>query len=128
MKRDWPVRETWRASFILGVLLAASTARADARALVVEARTQDPARLDAWRATLATAAAAGERAAAAFALGQLGVAWEPATEETRARAEAALLAALDKDKDAGVRDRAIEALGKVGAHASLLALRAALDG
>src|SRR5437763_7321270 len=128
MKRDWPVRETWRASFILGVVLAAATARADARALVIEARTQDPARLDAWRATLATGATAGERAAAAFALRQLGVAWEPATDETRARAEAALLEALAKDKDAGVRDRAIEALGKVGGRASLSPLRAALDG
>ena len=54
MKRDWPVRETWRASLILGVVLAAATARGDARALVVEARAQDAARIGAWSKTLAT--------------------------------------------------------------------------
>src|SRR5438309_11777029 len=122
MKRDWPVRETWRASFILGVLFAAATARGDARAIVVEARTQDAARLPAWRATLANAATATERAAAAFAIGQLGMAWEPQSDETRARAEAALLEALAKDKDATVRDRVVEALGKVGGAASMAPL------
>lgn len=88
MKRDWPVGETWRASFLLGLLPAAATARADPRALVVEARTQDPARLEAWRATLSGGAMAAERAAAAFVLGQLGAAWEAPSEQTRAQDEA----------------------------------------
>ncbi|HWE27752.1 MAG TPA: peptidylprolyl isomerase [Polyangia bacterium] len=129
MKRDWPVGETWRASFILAVVVAAAApARGDARAIVVAARTQDPARLDEWRATLATAATADERAAAAFALGQLGVAWEPPSDETRARAEAALVEATAKESDAAVRERVLEALGKIGGRASLAPLRAALDG
>jgi len=127
MKRDWPVRETWRASFILGVLFAAATAHGDARTIVVEARTQDAARLPGWRATLA-GGAASERAAAAFAIGQLGMAWEPPSDATRASAESALLEALGKEKDATVRDRLVEALGKVGTVASLPPLRAALDG
>jgi HEAT repeat protein len=128
MKRDWPVRETWRASFILGLLLAVpSTARGNARAIVVEARAQDAARLPAWRVTLATGKATDERAAAAFAIGQLGVAWEPPSDATRAEAEAALVEALAKEKDAGVRDRVIEALGKIGGTASLQPLRAALE-
>ncbi|HEX9102573.1 MAG TPA: HEAT repeat domain-containing protein, partial [Polyangia bacterium] len=128
MKQHWPVRETWRASFILCALVAATPqARADAGAIVAEARTQDPARLDGWRATLASGAAS-ERAAAAFAVGQLGMAWEPLPEEPRARAEAALVAALAKEQDAAVRDRIVEALGKVGGPAAVTALVAALDG
>src|SRR5262245_14753161 len=126
MKRDWPVRETWRASFIL-CLCTASVAWADAGAIVTGARTQDPARLDGWRATL-TSGTTEERAAAAFALGQLGMAWEPPTEETRAQAEAALLAALEREKEPGPRDRIVEALGKVGGKAALAPLVATLDG
>lgn len=129
MKHDWPVRKPWRASLILGLLVvvAPGAARGDARALVVAARTQDPARLDGWRATLATGAAS-ERAAAAFAVGQLGMAWEPPSEAVRARAEAALVEALGREKDATVRDRIVEGLGKVGGGAALAPLVAALDG
>ncbi len=129
MKQHWPVGETWRASFFLCVLGAAGgVARADARAIVVEARTQDPARIDPWAATLTKGSVAAERAAAAFALGQLGMAWEPVGEEARGRAEAALLKALPGEKDAAVRDRIVEALGKVGGPASVTLLAAVLDG
>ena len=128
MKRDWPVRETWRASFILCALVAApSVARADAGAIVVEARGQDPARLDGWSATLGKGAPA-ERAAAAFAIGQLGMAWEPPADAVKARAEAVLVAALAAEKDATVRDRLVEALGKVGGRAAVPVLGALLDG
>src|SRR4051812_36949330 len=128
MKRDWPVRETWRASFIFCLLIAsAATARADARTIVVEARTQDPARLDGWRATLMSGHA-DERAAAAFAIGQLGMAWEPPSDESKARAETALVAAVAVEKDATVRDRIVEALGKVGGRAAVEKLTAALVG
>ncbi|MGZ3427941.1 MAG: peptidylprolyl isomerase [Polyangia bacterium] len=129
MKRDWPVRETWRASLIFGVLLAAApSAWGDARALVVEARTQDPARIDAWSATLAKGATAGERAAAAFALGQLGMAWEPPSPPDRSRAELALLQRLPREQDGAVRDRIYEALGKVGGVASIATLTVDLEG
>src|SRR6185312_16189794 len=122
MKHDWPVGETWRASLFLGVLAVAAPAWGDARAIVVEARTQDPARLDGWRATLGRGGAS-ERAAAAFAIGQLGMAWEPPSEAVRARAEAALVDALAGEKDATVRDRIVEGLGKVGGRAALAPLR-----
>ncbi|MDB4967353.1 MAG: peptidylprolyl isomerase [Myxococcales bacterium] len=95
--------------------------------MVVEARTQDPTQLDAWKAALSSADAA-ERAAAAFALGQLGVAWDPPSDDDRARAEATLLAALAVEKDAAVRDRVVEALGKVGGKLALASLTQALDG
>jgi HEAT repeat protein len=127
MKRDWPVRETWRASFIFGVLISSTVAFADARALVVEARTQDPARLLAWTQTLAKGAP-DERAAAAFAIGQLGMAWEPPAEEVRAAAERALVGALATEKAAAVRDRVVEGLGKVGGKSALAPLTALLDG
>ncbi|HEY2748978.1 MAG TPA: peptidylprolyl isomerase [Polyangia bacterium] len=102
-------------------------AGADARAIVVEARTQDPARIDAWAGILKSGAAA-ERAAAAFALGQLGTAWEPVGDEARARAETALVTALPDEKDATARDRIVEALGKVGGTKAAAVLAAALDG
>jgi cyclophilin family peptidyl-prolyl cis-trans isomerase/HEAT repeat protein len=128
MKRDWPVRETWRASLIFGVLFAASTAWGDARAIVAEARTQDPTRIGAWSKLLATGATADERAAAAFALGQLGVAWEPPPQPNRSAAELALLRALARDQDGAVRDRIIEALGKVGGAVSVAMLAVDLEG
>ena len=127
MKRDWPVRDTWRASFILCLLVVSATAWGDARAIVVEARTQDPARLDAWRATL-TSGKTDERAAAAFAIGQLGMAWEPPADETKLRAETVLVGALAVEKEAAVRDRIVEALGKVGGRPAVAKLAAALDG
>jgi cyclophilin family peptidyl-prolyl cis-trans isomerase len=100
---------------------------AAARALVVAARAQDPAALPRWRTRLGAGGPA-ERAAAAFAIGQLGVAWEPPSDETRRAAGAALLATWPAERDPAVRDRLIEALGKVGGPASLARLTAALDG
>ena len=117
MNLDRPVGETWRAGFLLcAFLVAAGTARADARASSSRrARRTRP--LEPWQKTL-TSAAATERAAAAFALGQLGMAWEPVGAAARAKAEAALLGALAGEKDATVRDRLVEALGKVGGRGS----------
>ena len=69
-----------------------------------------------------------DRAAAAFALGQLGMAWEPVGDAARGKAEATLVAALPSERDPSVRDRVVEALGKVGGHAAAVALVAALDG
>src|SRR3954454_495996 len=103
MKPNRPVRETWRAGFIFGVLISSGVALADARAIVVEARTQDPARLPRWQRLLGRGDAS-ERAAAAFAIGQLGVAWEPMPETVLDGAEPALVAALASEKDAAARD------------------------
>ena len=100
MNHNWPVRGTWRASFILCVCLS-TLARAEEPALT---------------------------AAEAFALGQIGMAWEPPAEAERARAEATLLAALAREQRAEVRDRIVEALGKVGGRAALAALTPLLDG
>src|SRR5439155_26729532 len=76
----------------------------------------------------ARAEAPAMTAAQAFVLGQVGVAWEPPSEAERAKAEAALLAALANAKDATVRDRIVEALGKVGAQPAQAALLPLLDG
>jgi cyclophilin family peptidyl-prolyl cis-trans isomerase len=100
VNRNWPVRETWRASFILCACLS----------------------------TVARAEAPSPTAAEAFALGQVGVAWEPPGEPERARAEVTLLAALAREQRAEVRDRIVEALGKVGGKAALAALGPLLDG
>jgi cyclophilin family peptidyl-prolyl cis-trans isomerase/HEAT repeat protein len=85
------------------------------------ARVQDPASVGTMEEALKTGFLA-EREVAAFGLGQLGVAWEPPPDDVRERAEDALVAALAGEKEAAVRDRIIEALGKVGKDAALAAL------
>jgi cyclophilin family peptidyl-prolyl cis-trans isomerase len=85
------------------------------------ARVQDPASAGALEDALRTGSAE-EREVAAFGLGQLGLAWEPVPDDVRKRAEDALVAALGVETEAGVPDRIIEALGKVGAEAALAAL------
>jgi cyclophilin family peptidyl-prolyl cis-trans isomerase/HEAT repeat protein len=60
-----------------------------------------------------------------FALGQLGVAWEPVETEPAARK---LAAQLERERDPEVRDRIVEALGKLGGEPAVAALRAALAG
>lgn len=89
--------------------------------LLSMARVQDPASVGAMEDALRTGTGA-EREVAAFGLGQLGVAWEPSPDDVRKRAEDALTATLGAETEAGVRDRVIEALGKVGAEASLATL------
>jgi cyclophilin family peptidyl-prolyl cis-trans isomerase/HEAT repeat protein len=88
------------------------------RALLAAARLQDPAAVE-WIAARLTADAPLVRAAAAFALGQLGLAWEPVAEPRRALAEERLLTRLAVERDASVRDAIVEALGKVGGARSL---------
>ncbi len=68
-----------------------------------------------------------ERAYAAFALGQLGISWDEVAEPTRATAERALVDQLGKEHDKVVRDRIVEALGKLGGATATAALTAALD-
>jgi cyclophilin family peptidyl-prolyl cis-trans isomerase len=69
-----------------------------------------------------------ERLHAAFALGQLGVAWDPAPEGATEAATAALTARLSREHDVLVRDRILEALGKLGNPPAITALSAALEG
>ena len=90
------------------------------------AQVQDPASVEVMADALRSRSAA-EREMAAFGLGQLGVAWEPPPDEVRLRAEEALLAGLRDEREAAVRDRMIEALGKVGADATLPALEPLVD-
>jgi len=90
------------------------------------ARVQDPASEKTLEDALGTGTPA-EREVAAFGLGQLGTAWEPVPEEVRKAAEDALVAALASEKEAAVRDRIIEALGKVGRDAGFAALTPLLD-
>ncbi|UQA57285.1 peptidylprolyl isomerase [Polyangium aurulentum] len=90
------------------------------------ARVQDPASEETMEDALRTGTAA-EREVAAFGLGQLGTAWEPVPDEVRKAAEDALVAALANEKEAAVRDRILEALGKVGREAGFAALTPLLD-
>jgi cyclophilin family peptidyl-prolyl cis-trans isomerase len=53
----------------------------------------------------------------AFERGQLGVAWDPIEESRRAAIEKELLSELGHERDPEVRDRLVEALGKIGADA-----------
>jgi cyclophilin family peptidyl-prolyl cis-trans isomerase/HEAT repeat protein len=85
------------------------------------ARVQDPASVGTMEDALKTGDT-DEREVAAFGLGQLGVAWEPTPDDVRKRAEDALVTALAAEPEAAVRDRIIEALGKVGKDAALAAL------
>lgn len=93
-------------------------ARSSVDDLLALARRQDPASVGEMEDALRTGAAP-EREMAAFGLGQLGVAWEPSPDDVLKRAEAALLAALEGEAEVAVRDRVIEALGKVGAEATV---------
>jgi cyclophilin family peptidyl-prolyl cis-trans isomerase len=85
------------------------------------ARLEDAAAVDALLPRLDDPTAR-QRAGGAFALGQLGVAWRPLPQPARDRGEAALLARLARERDRAVRDRLIEALGKLGGTPSIAPL------
>src|SRR5690349_2854388 len=86
--------------------------------LMALARVQDPASAGQMANALRTGPSAA-REVAAFGLGQLGLAWEPPPNSVRLDAEKALIAAFAGEHDAAVRDRIIEALGKVGGAATV---------
>lgn len=94
------------------------------------ARAQDGRDLAAMRSALESPAAA-QRAEAAWALGQLGFAEGPdggpetAAQKGAREAAAAALTPAASDPDAGVREAAVEGLGKVGEAADEATLRAA---
>src|SRR5688500_15380222 len=83
-----------------------------ARALRALARIQDPATLDVIVAGL-TAAEPAVRDEAAFAAGQLGLSWDPLTDEVKARLTEALRQAEAVEVDAGVRRTLLESFSKV---------------
>jgi cyclophilin family peptidyl-prolyl cis-trans isomerase len=91
------------------------------------ARVQDPASVETLEDALRTGTTA-EREMAAFGLGQLGLAWEPVPDDVRKRAEDALVAALASEREAVVRDRILEGLGKVGREAAFATLTPILLG
>jgi cyclophilin family peptidyl-prolyl cis-trans isomerase/HEAT repeat protein len=82
------------------------------RALRALARIQDPATLEVILAGLASSEAP-VRKEAAFAAGQLGLSWEPLSDEMKARLTEALRAAEAAEGDAGVRRTLLESFSKV---------------
>ncbi|HEY3452822.1 MAG TPA: peptidylprolyl isomerase [Myxococcales bacterium] len=91
------------------------------RALLALARIQAPETTGIIAASLDDAEPA-VREMAAFALGQMGLAWAPIPEQTRALAERRLLERLAGERDRDVRDALLEALGKVGGRDCLVPL------
>jgi cyclophilin family peptidyl-prolyl cis-trans isomerase/HEAT repeat protein len=59
------------------------------------------------------------RVEAAFALGQLGLAWEGLPDEKAKEIEGILIQAIEAEKDVGVRTAILEALGKTGGERAL---------
>jgi cyclophilin family peptidyl-prolyl cis-trans isomerase/HEAT repeat protein len=82
------------------------------RALRALARIQDPATLEVILAGL-TASEPRVRDEAAFAAGQLGLSWEPLSDEVKARLTEALRAAEAVEADAGVRRTLLESFSKL---------------
>jgi cyclophilin family peptidyl-prolyl cis-trans isomerase len=111
------------------LLLLAGCAAAPTRVeqLLQMARRQDPADLGQLTSALGSRAPA-ERMQAAFALGQLGVAWDGVEEPARVAAADALGEQLPRETDAAVRDRLVEALGKLGGATAVMTLTASLEG
>jgi len=114
-----------------GVLVSRATLHADptvrARALLALARVQD---LD---TAPSVAQALGDpvpavRAAAAFAAGELALAWEPVPDATRDLLGRALLAAEATDTDPAARLAELDALGRVRTADTLARLTQRLDG
>ncbi|MGC4113360.1 MAG: peptidylprolyl isomerase [Myxococcales bacterium] len=91
------------------------------RALLALARIQAPETTGIVAAALDDAEPA-VREMAAFALGQMGLAWAPIAETTRALAEKRLIERLQAEQDRKVRDAIVEALGKVGGADCLVPL------
>ena len=93
------------------LLAAVGCATTPADPLLALARAQDPARLGELEQALE--GDAHSRLLGAFAIGQLGTAWQPIPDEVLARAEALLCDRLPHQTDPEVRDRIVEAIGKL---------------
>ncbi len=89
-----------------------------ARALLALARVQDLATAPKVAEALADPVPS-VRGAAAFAAGELALAWEPVPDETRALLARALLDAEAKETDAAARLLEVDALGRVRTPAAL---------
>lgn len=104
--------------------LASEDATLRRRAVIALARLEHTAALPLLSQALADASA-GVRAAAAFGLGQLDLAFDPkvaAHETARDDVERALVAALAAEKDGAVRQALVRALGRISDSTGLDAL------
>lgn len=114
-----------------GVLTSRARLHADptvrARALLALARIQE---LDTAPTVIEALGdpAASVRATAAFAAGELALAWEPVPDATRERLAAALLSAEARESDPAARLSQLDALGRVRTPAALARLVQRLDG
>ena len=97
--------------FFLLTAVGCATAPAPKDRLLELGRQQDPARLEELERALDGDAHA--RLLGAFGLGQLGTAWQPIPDDVRMRAESLLCEHLARESDPEVRDRLVEALGKL---------------
>lgn len=84
--------------------------------------TLDPAVTSALQSSYAS-----ERSRAAFQLGQLGIAWDPAPVAAQVEADFALAERLYRERDPGVRTELVAALGRVGRERGRRALLAELE-
>ncbi len=109
---DWEDRRSLGEGQLVAWAQGAQGPAVRARALRALARIQDPATLDVILAGL-TAAEPQVRDEAAFAAGELGLSWEPLTDEVKARLTEALRQAEAAEADAGVRRTLLESFSKV---------------
>src|SRR5690349_374708 len=89
-----------------------------ARALLALARIQDLSTAPTVAGALADSAPA-VRGAAAFAAGELALAWEPVPDDVRSLLARALLEAEAKETDAAARLQIVDALGRVRTQATI---------
>ncbi|MCP3145198.1 peptidylprolyl isomerase [Pyxidicoccus xibeiensis] len=117
----WEDRRSLGDGALVSLATGAPEARVRARALRALARIQDPATLDAVRAGLKDAEP-DVRDEAAFAAGELALAWEPLTDAERASLAEALLEAEGNEREARVRAILFDALGRTGTPAAVARL------
>ncbi|QSQ25027.1 peptidylprolyl isomerase [Pyxidicoccus parkwayensis] len=125
--RDWEDRRSLGDGALLELATGAQDARVRARAQRALARIQDPATLDTLVAGLKDAEP-GVRDEAAFAAGELALAWEPLTDAERSRLADALLEAEGAEREARVRATMVDSLGRTGTPTAVARLVERMQG
>lgn len=115
---DYEDRRSLGDGRVVGWALTANDPADRARALLALGRIQDPSTAGTLVKGL-TDPDPGARGEAAFAIGLLGLSWQPLPDEVKARLAEALRAAEPDEKDPGVKLLLLEALGRVGTAAAL---------